>query len=65
LYRNLRVEKLTWSGRDAEPVVLYRLIEGGHGWPGGRRSPPRLLVGRISKAFDAAGIALDFACGVS
>jgi polyhydroxybutyrate depolymerase len=62
---DLRVEKLTWSGRDAEPVVLYRLIEGGHGWPGGRQSPPRLLVGRISKAFDATGIALDFARGVT
>jgi poly(3-hydroxybutyrate) depolymerase len=45
--------------------VLYRLIDGGHGWPGGRQSPPRLLVGRISKAFDATGIALDFARGVT
>lgn len=55
------VERLTWSAPGRPPVVLYRVVGGGHGWPGGPQYLPRLLIGRISKTFDATGVALDFA----
>lgn len=55
------VERLTWSARGRLPVVLYRVLGGGHGWPGGPQYAPRLLIGRISKTFDATDVALDFA----
>lgn len=55
------VERLTWSAPGRLPVVLYRILGGGHGWPGGPQYAPRLLIGRISKTFDATGVALDFA----
>jgi polyhydroxybutyrate depolymerase len=55
------VERLTWSAPGRLPVVLYRILGGGHGWPGGPQYVPRLLIGRISKTFDATGVVLDFA----
>ena len=55
------VERLTWSGPGRLPVALYRILRGGHGWPGGPQYVPRVLIGRISKTFDATGVALDFA----
>jgi polyhydroxybutyrate depolymerase len=58
---DMPVERLTWSAPGRLPVVLYRVVGGGHGWPGGPQYVPRLLIGRISKTFDATGIALDFA----
>ena len=58
---NMPVERLTWSAPGRLPVTLYRIVGGGHGWPGGPQYVPRFLVGRISKTFDATGVALDFA----
>jgi polyhydroxybutyrate depolymerase len=58
---DMPVERLTWSAPGRLPVVLYRILGGGHGWPGGPQYVPRFLVGRISKTFDATGVALDFA----
>jgi poly(3-hydroxybutyrate) depolymerase len=40
--------------------VLYHIVRGGHGWPGGPQYLPTLLVGRIAH-LDATGIALEFA----
>jgi polyhydroxybutyrate depolymerase len=34
-------------------VVLYRINEGGHTWPGGTQYFPALLIGRVSKDFSA------------
>jgi polyhydroxybutyrate depolymerase len=59
--RDMPVERLTWSAPGRLPVVLYRILRGGHGWPGGPQYAPRLLIGRISKTFAATGVALDFA----
>jgi polyhydroxybutyrate depolymerase len=58
---DMPVERLTWSAPGRLPVVLYRIVGGGHGWPGGPQYVPRFLVGRISKTFDATRVALDFA----
>ena len=60
----LPIEKLTWPTA-AHPVTLYRVIGGGHGWPGGPQYAPRFLVGRISRTFDATAAVLDFARKVS
>ena len=55
------VERLTWSAPGRPPVVLYRIVGGGHGWPGGPQYLPAALVGRIPRQLDATSIALDFA----
>ena len=61
---DLAVERLTWAAdalrSDSRPVVLYRIVGGGHGWPGGRSRPTRLF-GHIPQRLDATRIVLDFA----
>lgn len=52
------VERLTWQG--SPPVVLNKIIGGGHGWPGGVHNPPALLFGRVPKRLDATGMLLEF-----
>lgn len=58
---DLPVEKLVWSCPSGLPVTLYRIVGGGHGWPGGPQYVPRFLIGRISRTFDATGAVLEFA----
>ena len=58
---DLPVEKLVWSCSSGLPVTLYRIVGGGHGWPGGPQYVPRFLIGRISRTFDATGVVLEFA----
>jgi len=53
------VTRLTWSGPDGLPVVLYRIEGGGHGWPGGPQYLPARVVGPIPRHLDATGILLD------
>jgi len=54
-------ERLTWSGPRRPPVIVYRLKDAGHGWPGGPQYAPAFLVGRIPRHLDATRIVLDFA----
>ncbi|HKX10570.1 MAG TPA: hypothetical protein VJN67_20390, partial [Stellaceae bacterium] len=56
---DLRVELLSWPA-GASPVDLYRVIGGGHGWPGRPQYAPRFLIGPVSRAFDTTGAVLDF-----
>ncbi|MFI5283922.1 MAG: alpha/beta hydrolase family esterase [Candidatus Dormibacterales bacterium] len=58
--RDAPVERLTWSAPQAQPVVLYKINGGGHGWPGGPQYVPAVLVGRIPRHLDATRILLDF-----
>ena len=44
-------------------VVLYRVIGGGHTWPGGRRLAPRFIVGRTSDQLDASEVVWAFLAG--
>jgi len=40
---------------------LYRIDDGGHGWPGGPQFLPARLIGPIARRLDATGILLDMA----
>ncbi len=42
------------AGRGGAPVVVYRVLGGGHTWPGGEEPSPRFLVGRVSRDFSAS-----------
>jgi len=56
-----KVHRLTWAAPGHLPVVLYRIVGGGHGWPGGPQYMPASLIGKVSRHLDATGIVLDFA----
>jgi len=58
---DLPVQRVSWAAPGCRPVVLYRIVGGGHGWPGGPQYLPTRLVGKISSGFDATGAVLDFA----
>ena len=55
------VTRLSWGGVDVPGVTLYRIVGGGHGWPGGPQYAPSFLVGRVSRGLDATGIVLEAA----
>jgi polyhydroxybutyrate depolymerase len=56
-----KVHRLTWGAPGQLPVILYRIIGGGHGWPGGPQYMPAGLIGKVPRHLDATGIVLDFA----
>jgi polyhydroxybutyrate depolymerase len=51
------VVRRAWSGC-VQPVVLYRIVGGGHTWPGSRFEVARL--GATTKQIDAAQTMWDF-----
>jgi polyhydroxybutyrate depolymerase len=53
------VTRLTWSAPGCPPVVLYRIEDGGHGWPGGPQFLPAGVTGPIPRHLDATGILLE------
>jgi polyhydroxybutyrate depolymerase len=53
------VTRLTWSAPGRQPVVLYRIEGGGHGWPGGPQYLPARIVGPIPRQLDATEKLLD------
>ncbi|HEX4834514.1 MAG TPA: hypothetical protein VH478_25865 [Trebonia sp.] len=55
------VTRKTWTGPGCRPVTLYRVDEGGHGWPGGPQFLPARVIGQIPRHLDATGILLDMA----
>jgi polyhydroxybutyrate depolymerase len=60
---DLPVERVTWPDRVGTAVTLYRVLGGGHTWPGGAQYLPSPIVGRVATGLDATGILLDFVCG--
>jgi len=56
------VDRLSWPGASATAPgpTLYRVIGGGHTWPGGAQYLPARLVGPVARQLDATGITLDF-----
>jgi len=56
-----RVEVVTHADCAAgTEVVLYRIVGGGHTWPGGQQYLPRLLVGRVCRDIDGTRTIFDF-----
>ncbi len=49
----MRVEKTSWGACAETPVLLYRIVGGGHTWPGSERNLPEWLVGRINHDISA------------
>jgi len=41
-------------------VVLYKIVGGGHPWPGGTSRLPERLVGRKTMEIDAVDVIVDF-----
>lgn len=41
-------------------VVLYRIDNGGHTWPGGRQYLPRAVIGATTRAFDGSQAIVQF-----
>ncbi|MEO8611266.1 MAG: PHB depolymerase family esterase [Chloroflexota bacterium] len=42
------------------PVVLYRIENGGHTWPGGAQYLPVRMIGRVSRGINATQVIWDF-----
>ena len=51
---NVRVEHSVWSECSGAPIEEYRIIGGGHTWPGGTQYLPVKLIGRVTHDIDAA-----------
>jgi polyhydroxybutyrate depolymerase len=58
---DLTVTRKTWSAPGCRPVTLYRIDDGGHGWPGGPQFMPARFIGTIASHLDATGILLTMA----
>lgn len=50
----MHVEKSTWSDCRGAPVVLYRIVGGGHTWPSGTQYLPAWYVGKVARDIDGA-----------
>lgn len=48
------VVKTSWEACEHKPVLLYRIVGGGHTWPGGSQYLPRFLIGRVTRDIDGA-----------
>lgn len=56
-----RVESYSWEGgRNGSEVRLFKMIGGGHGWPGRRQWLPKLFVGKNCMDFDATAVIWEF-----
>jgi len=56
---NTEIEKYTYDCRGAE-VILYKIIGGGHTWPGGFQYLPENVVGRTSRDINATEVLWNF-----
>ncbi len=57
-YEMLRFEPA--PGQKGAPIVLYKLFEGGHTWPGGVDITKKLRTGRLIENVDASSLMWDF-----
>ena len=48
------VVRSRWEACSGAPVVLYRLIGGGHTWPSGKQYLPPWVVGKVNHEIDGA-----------
>jgi len=55
------VQRTTYPGHNLLPsVVFYKIVNGGHTWPGGWQYLPPLLIGKTSQNLDASSVIWDF-----
>lgn len=47
----------------AAPAVLYRVVNGGHTWPGGNNRYPKFITGPTAEGFDASTVIWEFLRG--
>ena len=56
-----RVTKMTYSNpRNQTEVVFYKIKNGGHNWPGGKKYLPDRIVGKVCRDIDATTVIWDF-----
>ena len=48
------------GGKDGTEVVVYRVEDGGHTWPGGSQYLPKMLVGKVTHQIDGSQVIWDF-----
>ncbi len=53
------VEKLEWKSLSA-PVIFYRIVKGGHTWPGGSKAQPSQFLGTVCRDIDASRLMWEF-----
>lgn len=56
----MRVEKTEWRQCSGAPVVLYKVVGGGHAWPSGKQYLPKAIVGRVNRDIDGIAEAWKF-----
>jgi polyhydroxybutyrate depolymerase len=53
--------KYTYAGGvDSTSVVLIKIENGGHTWPGGKQYLPKFIIGKVCRDFDASEVIWDF-----
>ena len=56
-----RVQRIVYgNGREGAEVILYKIAEGGHTWPGGIQYLSPKLVGRVCRDIKATEIIWEF-----
>lgn len=56
----MHVEKQSRRACRGAPVVLFRIVGGGHTWPSGRQYLPAFIVGKVNRDIDAGTEILAF-----
>jgi polyhydroxybutyrate depolymerase len=59
-----RVTRISSASRTGARVVLYRVVGGGHTWPGGWHYLPTTFIGRTSRDFNACDEIWAFFSGI-
>jgi polyhydroxybutyrate depolymerase len=54
------VEIAAYTGETGEDVVFYKIVGGGHTWPGGKQFLPRLLAGNTNRSINASELIWRF-----
>jgi polyhydroxybutyrate depolymerase len=55
------VRRFVWAeGKGGTEVVLLRVENGGHTWPGGPKYLPEGFIGRVCRDFDATAVIWEF-----
>ena len=48
------------GGIDSTSVVLIKIENGGHTWPGGMQYLPKFIIGKVCRDFDASEVIWNF-----